>query len=435
MPVYFHNQSSTNVEAVARLLSEKNLPPVSFTVIQYDEVNFFEEQFTSLEKLNAYLSKTSCTSEYYCTWINIDGIHDMSILDALAIRFNLHNLVKEDISAFNERMKLDMLEGDSCIYLLLKMLSMERDAETETNLIRQEQISILLKQNNLLITFQEAKTNVHVVDLFQGLKHRLRNNRGRIRSLKADYLFYCLLDVIIEHYMLVLDHFNVKIDFIERLLMRQLRANQLSEPLGTSMSVEELELLFHMKHNMFSFRILCKPLREIIMKLQKAQDRVSVANRQVHSRRQYRRKRRPKHIALSGNYFVNPSAEGLTRRWSLGSSERDRPLFNEYIFIYFKDLNDHIIQLHDRIDTYCDLLSSLITLYIILTDADMNKIMRTLTLVSAAFIPLMFIIGLFSMNYENAPPLAWDNGYFVVLGVLGTCVILLFSFFKYKTWL
>ena len=72
----------------------------------------------------------------------------------------------------------------------------------------------------------------------------------------------------------------------------------------------------------------------IIIKLQKAQDRISIANKAAHYRRQYRRKKRPKHIMLSGNYFFNPNSDPHTRRWSLGNAEDKAPLFNEYIFNY-----------------------------------------------------------------------------------------------------
>jgi Mg2+ and Co2+ transporter CorA len=128
-----------------------------------------------------------------------------------------------------------------------------------------------------------------------------------------------------------------------------------------------------------------------------------MADQAAHSRRQYRGKKRPKHIALSGNYFLNPHSDTLSRRWSLGNVQEKAPLFNEYIFIYFKHLNDHIIQLHDRINIYCDLLSNLILLYMILNNAETNRIMTFLTLVSIIFIPFGPFIGIFSLNFRNMP--------------------------------
>ncbi|CAF1502251.1 unnamed protein product [Rotaria magnacalcarata] len=328
-------------------------------------------------------------------------------------------------------MKLDLLDNGSCIYLLMKMIYVHSDTEH----IHQEQISFILKENNFLITFQEAKDKSNSMDIFQIVKNRLKNNRGRIRSLKVDYLFYCLIDVLIENYMFVLDRISIKIDMIDKVLMNKLKQNNNSDISSHHFDSETLRLIYHIKHDMLSFRILCQPLREIIIKLQKAQDRISLTNQSVQYRRQYRRKKRPKRITLSGNYFFNPNSDSLTHRWPLGSTQEKAPLFNEYIFMYFKDLNDHIILLHDRIDTYCDLLSSLISFYVILNEAEMNRIMTFLTLVSIIFIPLTFFCGLFSMNFRHMPPLQWYYGYFFILTILGACGILTITFFKWKKWL
>jgi magnesium transporter len=405
--------------------SNTNIRPVTFNIIQYDEFNIVERKLNSLSELNAYLSTISCTSENYCTWINIEGIHQKNILDELSIRFNLHNLTIEDICTINERMKLDLLDHGSTIYLLMKMIYVHPDL----NQIQQEQISFILKKNNLLITFQESKDPLDSFDIFQIVKFRLKNNRGKIRSLKIDYLFYCLIDVLIENYIIVLDRISVKIDMIDKLFINKLKQWKNFTTSTSSFNLETLKLMYHLKHDMLSFKILCQPLKEIIIKLQKAQDRISMANQTAHSRRQYRRKKRPKRITLSGNYFFNPNSDTLSRRWS------ENPLFNEYIFMYFKDLYDHIIQLQDRIDTYCDALSNLIKFFILLNDTEINRIMQLLTFVSVIFVPIMAFIGIFSMNYHNMPPLHWANAYFYALAIMAISAISMLSFFKWKKWL
>jgi magnesium transporter len=410
----FHdNEEIDNDKSNLQLKSNLDIRPVLFHIIQYDEYHYIEHNLNSISELKILLGEISCQNEDYCTWINIEGIHQNDILDELSFEFNLHNLIKEDICTINERMKLDLLDNGSSIYLLMKMIYIHPDL----NHIQHEQISFILKENNFLITFQEAKDQF---DLFQIIKHRLKNNRGKIRLLKIDYLFYCLIDVLIENYLIVLDRISMKIDMIDKLLMNKLNEN-LSQ---NDFDFETLKLLYHIKHDMLSFRILCKPLREIIIKLQKAQDRISMINHNVHSRRQYRRKKRPKRILLSGNYFFNPNSDH--------HEDEKAPLFNEYIFIYFKNLNDQIIQLQDRIETYCDLLSSLTSFYMLINNAEINKIMRFLTLLSVTFIPMMFLIGLFSMNYQNTPPLLYHHGYFVVLAVLGTFISLMIGLFRWK---
>jgi magnesium transporter len=425
-----HETETNNGKSDLKAISNTDNRPVTFNIIEYDEFHFFEPKINNLSELTTYLTTPSCTSIDLCTWINIEGIHRRDILDELSNQFNIHNLIIEDIYTINERMKLDLLDNGSSIYLLMKMIYIHPDL----NHIQQEQISFILKENNFLITFQEAKDKFSSFDIFQIIKYRLKNNRGKIRSLKIDYLFYCLIDVLIENYMMVLDHISVKIDMIDKLLMNKLRQTKNVNISTNNSNFETLKLIYDIKHDMLSFRILCLPLREIVIKLQKAQDRISMKNQKTHSRRQYRRRKRPKHITLSGNYFYNPNSDPLNHHWSPENVQEEVPLFNEYIFLYFKDLDDHIIQLQDRINTYCDLLKSLITFYILLNEADMNVIMRCLTLVSVVFIPLTWTIGLFSLNYHNMPPLYWYYGYFTFLSFLGFSVISMFSFFKWKKW-
>ena len=427
----FYENKSDEKEVALRIISERDIRSVIFHIIRYDELNFNEHKTSSLTEFQTILSSISSSDDGYCTWINIEGIHRKDILDELSIPFNLHKLVIEDIVTMNVRMKLDLLDNNSSIYLLMKMIYMDPNVKH----IKQEQISFLLKENNFLITFQEAKDPKNTFDIFQVVKHRLNNNRGRIRSLKIDYLFYCLLDVLIENYMIVLDRMSSKIDQIDKLLLNKLKNNKNVQVSSNDFNLATLKLIYHMKHDMLSFRILCQPLREIIIKLQKAQNRISRANESVHSRRQYRRKKRPKHIPLSANYFYNPNSNLFDNQKTVGNVSEKEPIFNEYIYMYFKDLNDHIIQLHDRIDTYCDVLSGLTSFYMILNDADMNRIMTFLTLVSAIFIPMTFILGLFSVNIINTPPLRWQVGYFLVLGALGICAIFMISWFKFKKWL
>ena len=64
----------------------------------------------------------------------------------------------------------------------------------------------------------------------------------------------------------------------------------------------------------------------------------------------------------------------------------------------------------------------------------MNEIMKTLTIISAVFIPLTFIVGVYGMNFENMPELKTQNGYFVVMGVMVLLVIALIIYFKKRRW-
>ena len=401
------------------------------SIIQYDEYHFIEHQFSDLNELNNYLDRTCCFSEDYSTWIIVEGIENQLLIEQISKRFQFHRLIEENLSQIHDRLKLDVLDDSSLIYLVMKMIYIH----PENNQINQKQISFVLKEKNFLITFEEKSSDLKEFDLFQLLKSRLKNNRSRARGLKIDYVFYSLLDLIIENYSLVLNHIASEIDSIEKSILKKFQSKNKTKRGNNdaNLNTEALRFLFQIKHRMLSFRILCQPFKEMIIKLQKTQDRISMFDhRSTHYRRQYRRKKRVKRINISGNYFYNPNVHLIDRPFH---HEEPDGIFHEYIFIYFKDLHDQIIQLNDHIDHFCDTLASLTTFYIILLDAQMNEIMTCLSLVSIIFIPLNFILGSFSMNFETMPPLQWYYGYFLILALVLTSVLLMFSFFKWKKWL
>ncbi len=101
---------------------------------------------------------------------------------------------------------------------------------------------------------------------------------------------------------------------------------------------------------------------------------------------------------------------------------------------YFSDVYDHVIHLIDSLDTYKDLTSTLMDLYMNTINYKMNEVMKLLTVITTIFIPLTFIAGVYGMNFKNMPELEWHNGYFGVLGVMGVIFVLMIIYFKYKKW-
>ena len=397
-------------------------------IIQYDASHYVEHEFDQLSDFDNYLDRSCCFSGQYCTWIHVVDLSQLNLIDSICQRFHLHQLIQDDISTINERMKVQVFDHGSSIYLLMKMISLQPDQKK----IRHEQISFFLKEKNFLLTFREKEDSD---DLFQLMRSRLKNNRGRIRFLKIDYLFYSLLDMLVENYMSVLNYIGTRIDPIEKLLIKKFHPNAQPLPKDShfELNLHSLRLIFQIKHEMLLFRILCQPLKEIVLKLQKTQDRISmISPAKATQRRQYRRKKRVRRINLSGHYFFNPNLDSADDK---SHKDEDGSLFNEYIFIYFKDLHDQIIQLNDRIDYYSDTLSGLILFYMVLIDAERNELMTCLSLVSIIFIPLSFLVSLFSMNFGNTPPLNWHAGYFLIVAIAVTAALLMFSFFKWKKWL
>ncbi len=101
---------------------------------------------------------------------------------------------------------------------------------------------------------------------------------------------------------------------------------------------------------------------------------------------------------------------------------------------YFGDVYDHIAHLIDSLDTYKDLTTGLMDIYINTLNTRTNEVMKVLTVFSAIFMPLTFIVGVYGMNFEFMPELKQPWGYPIVWGVMLLSVIVMIRFFKYKKW-
>jgi len=113
---------------------------------------------------------------------------------------------------------------------------------------------------------------------------------------------------------------------------------------------------------------------------------------------------------------------------------------NEFGFIeeenvrFFSDIYDHVVHLIDSLETYKDLISSLMDIHINTMNTRMNEVMKVLTVISTIFIPLTFIVGVYGMNFDYMPELRWHWGYFAVWGIMFVIVIGMIRYFKYKRW-
>lgn len=101
---------------------------------------------------------------------------------------------------------------------------------------------------------------------------------------------------------------------------------------------------------------------------------------------------------------------------------------------FFNDVYSHVAHLIDSLDTYKDLTSGLMDIYINTQNTRMNEVMKVLTVISTIFIPLTFIVGVYGMNFEFMPELHWQTGYAFVWGVMLLMVIAMIRYFRYKKW-
>jgi len=352
-------------------------------------------------------------------WVEIISTNVDLIRDVLTY-FDAHTFVIDNIRTVEQRMKIFVLKED--IYLLLSLIYLN-----ETNhVVEQQKISFYLTENTL-ITIQEYRTHA----LFSSIKYRLAKkpsqSKGRLKKMKIDYLFYCLLNVIIESYMAVLDSILYETERIDKELMFSTKTQ------ADTLSVETLKLLFHIKHDLLHFKIVCAPLKDIIIKLQKTRETV-VPKRQRPALRQCRRRlKRRLRLVLGHNssYPALPIA-------SVGDEDDEYIpddgvlALNDYIYKYFKRLLDHTVQLNDTIDSYSDIITSLIDFYMILNGELINDTIQTLTTVSCLFMPLNLFSSLSGMNFKYMPQIPLSYGYFGKLGLMGLLGFIMIVFFKLK---
>ncbi len=123
-------------------------------------------------------------------------------------------------------------------------------------------------------------------------------------------------------------------------------------------------------------------------------------------------------------------------RETVSSLQRaDSPLIEGSNALYFKDIFDHIIAIIDTVDTFRDMLSGMLDLYLSTISIRLNEVMKVLTIIATIFMPLSFIVGIYGMNFEFIPELKWHWGYFAVWGVMLGVVGGMMIYFKRKKWI
>lgn len=333
-------------------IGEVKVEKVSISVIDYDEENLGEKEIENIKDIITLKEKPTVT------WINVNGIHDVEIIEKIGDIFSLHPLLMEDIMNTGQRPKMENFE--EYIFVVLKMLCYD---DREDGVIV-EQVSLILGPN-YLISFQEVEG-----DVFETIRDRLKNAKGRIRKKGADYLLYALIDAIVDNYFIILEKFGEKIENIE-------------EELISESKVETLHSIQKIKREMIYLRKSVWPLREVVNSLQREESAI-----------------------------IEKSTD-----------------------IFLRDVYDHTIQVIDSIESYRDVVSGMLDLYLSSISNKMNEVMKVLTIFAAIFIPLTFIAGIYGMNFNFMPELSWRWGYFGALIFMVFVGVTMLIYFKRKRWM
>ena len=291
-------------------------------------------------------------------WYNVVGVSDHHFIRIMGEKLHVHGLVLEDIMNVRQLPKYD--EYNDYIFLCTKMLTLN---ET-TGVMDQEQISFLLF-DYCLVSLQEKPG-----DLFGPIRERIENPEGKIRQKDTDYLFYSLIDVLVDNYYLIIDYITDKV-------------TELEEEIIYKPEAEQMQKILHLKKMVMNVRKIVVPFRESLTKLVRTDN---------------------------------------------------EPVVTEYTLSYFNDVLDHTNHILDSITTAREILNGCMDLHMANLSNGLNQVMKTLTVISTIFIPLTFIAGVYGMNFDKMPELHWENGYYYSLAAMVVVAAVMFAYMKKKHW-
>ena len=217
-------------------IGDKKIETVKITLMNYDPENLVETQLPAIEASFPYRDTPPVS------WINVDGLHEIDVIEKIGAHFGIHPLVLEDIVNTGQRTKAE--EFENYIYIVLKMLVYDETAEH----ITAEQVSLILGPH-FLFSFQEKEG-----DVFEFVRERIRKARGRIRKSGCDYLAYALMDAVVDHYFVILEKLGDKIELLEEQLLENTTPRMLED-------------IHHLKREIIFLRKQVWPLREVLNSL------------------------------------------------------------------------------------------------------------------------------------------------------------------------
>jgi magnesium transporter len=118
-----------------------------------------------------------------------------------------------------------------------------------------------------------------------------------------------------------------------------------------------------------------------------------------------------------------------------GLERGDTPLIQDPTRLYLRDVYDHTIQVIDTIETYRDMVSGMLDIYLSSVSNRLNSVMKVLTIIATIFMPLTFIAGVYGMNFKYMPELEWRYGYFLIWGIMIIIGVVMVMFFQKKKWM
>jgi magnesium transporter len=210
-------------------------------------------------------------------------------------------------------------------------------------------------------------------DFFTYIRERIRNHSGIVRTKKVDFLLYLLLDAIIENFYVTIEN-----------------------------EEDKVEELIHLSKNSAD--------PEILVRIEKHRDNFNFLKRSI--------------IPLRDSLYAIKMLK----------EDEEFTVIEQETYSYFSRLHQKSLELLEQIDSDMGMLESASNFFFSSQSHKMNEIMKTLTIVSAIFIPLTFIAGIYGMNFEHMPELKYQNGYYTIIGIMLVIVGGMIVYFKRRDW-
>ena len=296
--------------------------------------------------------------------VNMIGLADVALLEKLGEMFALDKLLLEDVLDTSSRPKVEF--HDDKVFAILKGGMMAEQIQTE-------HLALFLQQNLVLVFEEKMQCS------FTGVRERVARGVGRIRHLGADYLFYALIDEVLDRYFPLLDHLNTVLAQTEDAII---------EPKQHMRQGEIIEQIHHAKTDLMLLHRTVWPISDLV---------------------------------------------GAMLR-------EDTPLISKPVRGYLRDCYDHAMQLSELTQFYRDTSTALMNTFLAYEGHKTNEIVKVLTMISAVFIPLNFIAGVYGMNFHpdsspwNMPELKWYYGYPFALGLMMAVALFMLFYFRHKGW-
>lgn len=333
--------------------------PSEVYVMAYGPDGYVEHTCEDVSEINQFVQS------WPVVWVHVVGLGHIKLIEKIGEMFSLERLLLEDVLDTSGRAKVDYYEHYVFTAVKSGLISEQ---------VGSEQISIFLKKN-LVIVFEEQLPRS-----FEQVRARVRRGTGKMRLSGTDYLYYALLDEIIDNYFPVLDKLNHQLVRIEDDIMSG------SQQMQGKDAIQQIHMT---KSDLLLLHRMIWPTGDII------------------------------------NTLIR----------------QDTPLITKNTRNYLRDCYDHCIQANELTQFYRDTASGLLNTFLAYEGHKTNEIVKVLTMISAVFIPLTFISGLYGMNFNtshsplNMPELNWYWGYPFALCMMMTVAVGMLIFFRKRGWL